>query len=109
MKPFVPRMSVQILGISLSSSLRCYPPRFGLQLVQMFHDLISEKAGMPKLPEVVPSAAETFGSMSFDDDVWPESTFAFLRPFWGCYQRDFKPKSLLAVSETVAVRAPKGT
>ena len=73
MKPFVPRMSVQILGISLSSSLRCYPPRFGLQLVQMFHDLISEKAGMPKLPEVVPSAAETFGSMSFDDDVWTEA------------------------------------
>ena len=28
---------------------------------------------MPKLPEVVPSAAETFGSMSFDDDVWTEA------------------------------------
>jgi len=55
--------------------LRCYPPKFGLKLVELFHDLIADKAGMPELPSKVPTALETFTSMDFDD-TWPEAQMA---------------------------------
>jgi len=41
----------------------------------MFYLMIKEKRGMPELPEHVPSAAETFASMSFDD-MWQEAFMA---------------------------------
>ncbi|CAL1155213.1 unnamed protein product [Cladocopium goreaui] len=53
-------------------SSECYPQKFGQKLVEMFYLMIKEKRGMPELPEHVPSAAETFASMSFDD-MWQEA------------------------------------
>ena len=52
---------------------RNYPPRFGLKLVELFHDLVADKAGIPSLPGIVPTSAETFQSMSFGDD-WSEAS-----------------------------------
>ena len=43
--------------------------------MEMFYRMIKEKRGMPELPEHVPSAAETFASMSFDD-MWQEAFMA---------------------------------
>lgn len=54
------------------SLLRCYPAKFGLKLVELFHSMIADKRGMPELPAVVPSAEETFASLEFDD-VWSEA------------------------------------
>ena len=51
---------------------RNYPPEFGSKVVQLFNQLISEKMGMPELPPVTPTSAETFASMSYED-VWPEA------------------------------------
>ncbi|CAL1142008.1 unnamed protein product [Cladocopium goreaui] len=56
-------------------SSECYPQKFGQKLVEMFYRMIKEKRGMPELPEHVPSAAETFASMSFDD-MWQEAFMA---------------------------------
>ena len=52
---------------------RCYPPRFGLEMVSLFHDLVADKHGMPELPAVVPAAEDTFASMDFSD-VWSEAS-----------------------------------
>ena len=65
----------------------------------MFHDLITDKSGMPELPSPVPPAEETFSSMEFDD-VWTEagmvSVCRYLRAgvhlkippnFWGLLPR----------------------
>ena len=52
--------------------LRHYPTRFGKKLVQLFADLVADKAGMPELPPKVPKAAETFNSLIFGD-LWPEA------------------------------------
>ena len=60
------------MGIGCSLP-RCYPPRFGLEMVSLFHDLIADKHGMPELPAVVPTAEETFASMDFSD-VWSEAS-----------------------------------
>ncbi|CAL1168005.1 unnamed protein product [Cladocopium goreaui] len=53
-----------------SASLRSsehYPAKFGRKLVSIFSDLISDKRGLPTLPDRVPPAEETFSQMSFDD------------------------------------------
>ncbi|CAL1167367.1 unnamed protein product [Cladocopium goreaui] len=83
-------------------SSESYPPKFGLKLVELFHDLINDKSGMPELPSSpLPSSEETFRSMDFDD-VWTEASMVsvchYLRA--GCHLRipekfrDLLPKKL---------------
>ncbi len=50
------------------AGLRKYPPKFAKKLVTLFDKLVSEKLGMPELPEVVPPAWETFSKMEFSDN-----------------------------------------
>ena len=51
---------------------RHYPAKFGRKLVSIFSDLISDKRGLPTLPDTVPPAEETFSQMSFDDQ-WQDA------------------------------------
>lgn len=53
-------------------SPRNYPPDFGKKLSSMYVDLVNNKLGMPCLPDVLPSAIQTFTQMSFED-VWQEA------------------------------------
>ena len=41
-------------------------------MVEIFHALISEKSGMPQLPQSVPPAEATFSSLDYED-VWSEA------------------------------------
>jgi hypothetical protein len=41
----------------------------------MFNKLISEKRGMPELPQTIPSTEEIFKSMDFSD-MWHEASMA---------------------------------
>ena len=52
--------------------LRCYPAKFGLKLVELFHEMTENKSGMPVLPEQVPCAEDTFSSMQYED-FWEEA------------------------------------
>ena len=52
--------------------LRNYPPAFGKKLSDLWNLLVSEKSGMPSLPDPIPSALETFASLDMDD-VWTEA------------------------------------
>lgn len=52
--------------------LRVYPARFGMRLVDLWAKMITDKHGMPELPDTVPTAAETFQSLDFSD-MWEES------------------------------------
>lgn len=57
--------------------LREYPVRFGMKLVELFPDLVSDKRGLPMLPVPVPSATEVFGGMDFGLDaeaLWAEGS-----------------------------------
>lgn len=56
------------LVCQLASGPRKYPPNFGKKLVKLFENMVSEKLGMPELPEVVPPAWETFSKMEFSDN-----------------------------------------
>ena len=74
---YIPRMPMakntqNFSKLLLGNILRSYPPEFGAKLVDIFPDLISDKAGMPPLPKEVPTAEDTFRSLSFDD-VWTEA------------------------------------
>lgn len=51
----------------ISLSPRNYPHDFGLKLTQLFPELVSNKAGLPQLPEQVPPGELTFSQMEFDD------------------------------------------
>ena len=91
----------------LALTPRSYPPKFGLKLVEIFYDLISDKAGMPSLPERLPPAEVSFAALDFSD-VWPEAkmvdVYHYLRggkdltipPSF----RDLLPKKLWPVSVT---------
>ena len=70
--------------------------------MELFHDLINDKSGMPELPSSpLPTAEETFASMDYDD-VWTEASMVsvchYLRA--GCHLRipekfrDLLPKKL---------------
>lgn len=52
--------------------LRVYPARFGMRLVDLWAKMITDKHGMPELPDTVPTAAETFQTLDFSD-MWEES------------------------------------
>ena len=52
--------------------LRNYPPDFGKKLVKIFSELITNKTGMPTLPNPVPDAKDTFESATYDD-CWPDA------------------------------------
>ena len=43
--------------------------------MELFNLMAKDHLGMPKLPEVVPTAEEVFSSLSFDD-MWPEAKMA---------------------------------
>ena len=51
---------------------REYPVQFGLKIVELYLDMIKDNKGQPTLPDPVPSAEQTFESMSFED-MWPEA------------------------------------
>ncbi|CAK9093029.1 unnamed protein product [Durusdinium trenchii] len=51
---------------------RNYPAKFGQKMATLMNDLISEKKGIPELPESTPSAESTFSSMTFED-LWSEA------------------------------------
>lgn len=52
--------------------LRCYPPRFGAKLVDLFDLMSKEKLGMPELPSEIPSCDQVFAAMDFTD-LWGEA------------------------------------
>lgn len=80
---------------------RNYPAPFGRRLVELFPDLIHHKAGIPTLPNTLPSAQVTFSSLDYEDN-WPEadivSVCRWLRGGTGlCIPssfRDFLPRRL---------------
>lgn len=60
------------VGPELLPGLRNYPAKFGQKMATLMNDLISEKKGIPELPESTPSAESTFSSMTFED-LWSEA------------------------------------
>ena len=52
--------------------LRNYPPAFGRKMSDLWNQLVSEKSGMPSLPDPIPPALETFTSLDMDD-VWTKA------------------------------------
>ena len=66
----------------LALTPRSYPPKFGLKLVEIFYDLISDKAGMPSLPERLPPAEVSFAALDFSD-VWPKPKWWMCVIIWG--------------------------
>ena len=51
---------------------REYPPKFALKLVSLFNELVDEKAGVPSLPDPLPSISEMCDSATFAD-MWEEA------------------------------------
>lgn len=58
-----------------SGALRNYPRAFGEKFAELYPKLIADKKGLPVLPRQIPSAEETFDSLSYDDK-WPEASMA---------------------------------
>lgn len=58
--------------VALNAQPRNYPPRFGLQLVSLFENLLADKSGAPQAPSKIPSAEATFSSTKFCD-LWEEA------------------------------------
>ncbi|CAL1130806.1 unnamed protein product [Cladocopium goreaui] len=59
-------------GTSKLRSSENYPPAFGRKMSDLWNQLVSEKSGMPSLPDPIPPALETFTSLDMDD-VWTEA------------------------------------
>lgn len=64
--------SLQVMRSNSLVPLRVYPARFGMRLVDLWAKMITDKHGMPELPDTVPTAAETFQTLDFSD-MWEES------------------------------------
>ena len=58
--------------VDRSPQPRQYPPRFALKAVSLFNDLVGDKAGVPRLPEHIPSIQEICDAVAFEGG-WAEA------------------------------------
>ena len=68
----------------LASSLRNYPPQFGLRLVELHDQVLATQRGTPELPQDVPTAFDTFRMMSYDDKWDDANMVECIRYILGC-------------------------